>query len=74
MNTCISCRWFEGRTSFCRKNAPVPVSENDRNGSRTIARYPVILRPSEDYCGAWEPKSTNESTNISREVFLTEGR
>jgi hypothetical protein len=55
---CNNCKWFEARTSFCRKSPPVPTIEQSRGDydhNRIAAMFPRVPFPNLDYCGSFSP-------------------
>lgn len=56
---CITCKHFDPRNGFCRKNPPVPVYVYDKIKSC----YPVITYPDTDYCDFYETLKSTELIN-----------
>ena len=63
---CCDCNYFDRVTKFCRKNPPIAVE--CQYGIK--AKFPVIPRPNEDWCGEAKPRS---KTNAQHESVIVKG-
>lgn len=53
VSCCANCKWFDTRTSFCRKDPPKPVYVGDGNRQYITAVFPKIGMPELDWCSFW---------------------
>lgn len=51
---CLLCKYFEPRSSFCRKNPPHPIVINDEHGTHITSAFPKINCPTLDWCSYFE--------------------
>jgi hypothetical protein len=57
---CINCKWFEGRSKFCRINPPTSIVTDNYSNKDTISCvFPKIPFPDLDFCGKFEQKTLN---------------
>lgn len=56
LKCCLNCKFFEGRTHFCRKYPPIPMvfSVNYNKENAISSKFPVITQPAIDWCGFFE--------------------
>ena len=51
--TCKTCKFFELRTGFCRKNPPNVLLIPTNNDTFINSVFPKIGYPELDWCGEW---------------------
>lgn len=54
--SCLTCKYFEERSRFCRFNPPQPVMIETGNGLTTSSKFTVITKPDIDWCSKHEEK------------------
>ena len=51
---CENCKHYDERTHFCRLNPPQPMIFYTNNEQNVSSKYPVITKPTCDYCSFFE--------------------
>ena len=50
---CANCKFFDSKTSFCRRNPPTPLIVFKGPQKFVECKFPVIKMSSIDYCGEY---------------------
>lgn len=56
---CINCKFFEERTSFCRKEPPKPIVVNENGQAYISSVFAKIPMPQLDYCFQFQQRILN---------------